>query len=379
MQPPYTLYGMPGSLYTSKVRAYLRHNQINFVEERPGSHRFNTVVSQAVNRWIIPVIETPSREFIQDGTVILDHFDKKGFSKNSIFPPDPKLKVVAHLFELFGGEGLLRPAMHYRWNFDETNLSFLKTVFADVLPDNLSKDDWDVAFEKSSGRMRKAAVIFGVTPKVYSLIEQSYLEFLNLLNIHLTQWHYLFGEYPTIGDYGLFNPLYAHLGRDPKPLHLMQTKAPQVFRWTERMNAPESKNLTQSVSVSSNLSADFAIPETLTKLMRFIAVDYLPELEAHIRFANEWLKANRNPSQAYNPKSRAIGLAEFGWRGHSIRTSVMPYRFFLLQRLQDTYESLDRNQQSDVLSVFESVGLETILHLKTSRRVVRENYLEVWQ
>ena len=34
-------------------------------------------------------------------------------------------------------------------------------------------------------------------------------------------------------------PLYAHLGRDPVPKALMQSLAPNVYRWVERMNQPQ--------------------------------------------------------------------------------------------------------------------------------------------
>ena len=37
-------------------------------------------------------------------------------------------------------------------------------------------------------------------------------------------------------DFGLIAPMYAHLGRDPYPLALMQSRAIHVFRWVERMN-----------------------------------------------------------------------------------------------------------------------------------------------
>ena len=49
------------------------------------------------------------------------------------------------------------------------------------------------------------------------------------------------GDAPSRADYGLMGPLYAHLGRDPYPVRIMQQKAPLVFRWVERMNAPETE------------------------------------------------------------------------------------------------------------------------------------------
>ena len=220
------LYGMAASLYTGKVRAYMRRNHVPFIEEKAGGERFNTVVKEAVGRWIIPVIETPDGEFVQDGTDILDYFESKGYSAQSIYPTDPVLNIISHLFELFGGEGMLRAAMHYRWNFDDTNLNFLRHTFEDVLPNGLTKEEREPVFLHASGRMRRASVAFGVTPETYQTIEESYSEFLTLFNTHLEDRPFLLGGYPTLGDYGLFSPLYAHLGRDPKPLQLMQMTAP---------------------------------------------------------------------------------------------------------------------------------------------------------
>jgi glutathione S-transferase len=112
MTEPHLLYGMAGSLYTGKVRAYMRQNHIPFVEHKAGGKRFTEQIVPKVGRWIIPVIETPEGELIQDGTVILDHFEASGASRKSIYPETPVMRAVAHLFELFGGEGMLRPAMH---------------------------------------------------------------------------------------------------------------------------------------------------------------------------------------------------------------------------------------------------------------------------
>ncbi|MEL6566874.1 MAG: glutathione S-transferase N-terminal domain-containing protein [Pseudomonadota bacterium] len=378
MTKPYILYGMAASLYTGKVRAYMRHNAVPFIEHKAGGQRFATIVKNAVNRWIIPVVETPDGTFLQDGSVILDHFDAAGLSKRSIYPGDPRLIVISHLFELFGGEGLLRPAMHYRWNFDDVNLSFIRATFEDTLPDGLSPEERAAMFEKPSQRMRKAAAFFGVTPDVFGTIEESYAQFLSLLNTHLTARPFLLGGYPTLGDYGLFNPLYAHLGRDPKPLQLMQTMAPRVFRWTERMNSAEMfVDETVETAGPDLMDAD-ALPETLKALMGYVAEEYLPELLAHIAFANDWLARHPDPSSAHDPKQRAIGMATFDWRGHEITTAVMPYRFFLLQRMQDAFDALEPAHKAQMQSLFSETGLAAMLEARTTRRVVRENHLEVW-
>ena len=63
--------------------------------------------------------------------------------------------------------------MHYRWNFDEINLPFIREVFRDVLPSGLAKEAEDAAFLHASGRMREAAVVFGVNPETKGLLKKA--------------------------------------------------------------------------------------------------------------------------------------------------------------------------------------------------------------
>lgn len=378
MTKPHILYGMAGSLYTGKVRAYMRQNHIPFVENKAGAKRFTEQIVPKVNRWIIPIVETPQGELIQDGTFILDHFEASGASEKSIYPQTPVIRAVAHLFELFGGEGLLRPAMHYRWNFDAVNLPFLRDTFRDVLPDGLGSEGEAAAFDHASGRMRKAAVAFGVTPETFATVEESYADFLGRFNAHLQQTPFLLGGHATIGDFGLFGPLYPHLARDPKPLHLMQTSAPRVFRWTERMNMAETFIDEEMEQADGKLFADDKIPGTLKSLMEFVADEYLGEITAHVAFANGWLDEQTETDPSKMGLGRGIGMTSFDWRGHEITTAVMPYRFFLLQRLTDWVEGLDGPDQHSVRALFAETGLESILALRTKRRVERKNHLEVW-
>ncbi len=76
----YILYGMTGSLYTGKVRAYMRQNHVPFVEYKSGSTRFNEQVVPKIERWTIPVVEAPDGTLMQDGTFILDQFEAMGTS-----------------------------------------------------------------------------------------------------------------------------------------------------------------------------------------------------------------------------------------------------------------------------------------------------------
>jgi glutathione S-transferase len=381
-EAPFTLYGISGSLYTGKVRAYLRHHGIAFEERALGHPDFGEKVLPQIGRLIIPVVTTAEGELLQDGTDILDYFEERKLGRHAILPEDAVLRSISYLFELFGGEGLLRPAMHYRWNFNEDNLPFIRSFFAEAMPAGLNEKQANDMFDFNSSRMRNAARVFGVVPETMAQIEESYKDFLTRFDAHLSDFGFLLGNQATLGDYGLFNPLYAHLGRDPHPAKLMKTLAPGVFMWTERMNGPETYQDHKRSQAADGLISAEAVPETLKSLMRYVSDEYLAELQAHVAYANEWLAERPDIAPGTNglkdPAQRGIGMAEFNWRGHEIKTSVMPYRFYLLQRLTDCFSQAGDADQKAICELFAETGLETILELRTTRRVERANHLEVW-
>ncbi len=378
---PYTLYGMPGSLYTAKARSYLRKQTIPFVERAAGHPAFREQILPKIGRWIIPVVVTPEGAVLQDGSAIIDHFEALGTMPQPAMVDAPCQQAVSYLFELFGGEGLLRPAMHYRWNFDDTNLAFLADDFVAGLAPGTDSEQADQFFSTASKRMRQATKLFGVTPASIPTVEAAYAEFLSLFNAHLKTAPYLLGGRPTLGDYGLIAPLYPHLGRDPYPATLMKQTAPAVWRWTERMNVPEQR-AGDYLDCDEAVFADDDVPDTLKALMAYIAEEYLPEIDAHVAFANDWLAARPDLAAGTNgldkPGERTIGMAAVPWRGTTIETGVMPYRFYLLQRLQDHFDACDDHGRARITAVFRETGLERMLHIRTKRPVERRDHLEVW-
>lgn len=382
MEPKYTLYGMEASLYTARPRSYMRMNAVPFKEVKAGSAEFTEDVVPKIGRWIIPVLKTPSGRLIQDGVDIIDYLDAEGFSKTDVYPADPILRTIAHVFELYGCHGLLRPAMHYRWSFDSANLPFITDAFRDVLPDGLGPEQRKVAFLHASGRMRKAALAIGVTDETTATIEQSYAQWLLLLNKHLEDHPYVLGGHATIADFGLIGAMYAHLARDPVPLRLMQTNAPRVFRWVERMNTAETFKDESLVASRGVLIDSNDLPKTLLDLLYFISYDYLPEITAHVAHANKWLSANPAVQGGTSTKDeimqRGMGRATFKWHTATVSSFVIPYRFFLLERLQNAANSAADGEQQHVKKILSKVGLGSILEIKTDREVLRVDNHETW-
>ena len=91
----YTLIGMPGSLYTGKPRSYLRKQGIDFVEHPMGTKRFREEIVPRIGRFIVPVLLTPEDGIVQDGTAIIDYFERTGLARWSAYPTTPRQRVVA--------------------------------------------------------------------------------------------------------------------------------------------------------------------------------------------------------------------------------------------------------------------------------------------
>ena len=384
----YTLFGAPVSLYTGKARSYLRRQDIDFREESPGGERYQHEIMPTVGRFIVPCMVTPDGEIVQDGADIIDHFEKgpgRHLRAFDAYPDSPVLLAISHLFELFGGEGLLRPAMHYRWNFDDENLSFLREEIPVLGPPAITPELAEKYFQNANRRMRKAASNFGVTPESAPLIEESFGEWLDLFSAHLVDHPYLLGGQPTIGDFGLIAAMWAHLYRDPAPTRVVKSRAPRVGRWVERMTTSEP--YLHEYVTDGSLIDDGAVPATLIDMMRFVSDEYLPEIVAHVERANTWLAEHPDIETGTNglddPAFRGLdrgpeGTATFTWRGIELTTGVMPYRFWLLQKLHDDLADASADDQERTRRIFASAGLEPILDLRTLRRVERDGHLEVW-
>jgi len=366
------LYGSPLSLYTGRARSYLIKAGLNYRETIPNTPYFReSVLPKAGARQGIPTIEMDDGTVIRDGAAIIDHFEMQ--NGHQFTPATPKQRILSRLFDVIGAEGMLRPAMHYRWNFDVENKKFLKFHFESMIPRGPGRSE---KAEKSANQMRNACMAFGATPETFELVETLYSEFRSKMNAHLAMQPYLLGGKPCIGDFGMIAPLYGHLGRDPKPLSLMQADAIQLFRWVERMNRPDPDVGEFEVQDEQYLEDD-KIPETMIDLLKHIAVDFIPETKAAATCINSWIEQQDNLA-AGTPVVRGVGMGSFQVRGTTINALAQPYRFYLLKRVQDEFETASDQHKADIGDLLAACNMDGILDCKLSREIGRKDNLEVW-
>ena len=365
------LYAISHSLYSGRARSYLIKAGIPFQELSTGHESFKAQVLPKAGLPTIPTLLTPQGEVIRDGAKIIEHFEAQ--NGNAFQPRGVKQRALSLLFDVIGAEGLLRPAMHYRWNFLEQNEAF---VYYHFLHSQRLTDTREEKTQYMMGRMKTVAGLWGVVPECHALIEDLYLELLQKLNQHFEQMPYLLGWRPSIGDFGLLAPLYAHLGRDPMPASLMKQQAVRVYRWVERMNRPD-QDAPEYFNAGDDYLADDAIPQTLIDVLKLLAEDFVPETRAHAQLINQWLCNNKLASGT--PAERILDKASFELRGQTIESACQPYRFALLQRLQSYYDSLEATQKTSIDVLFGQCDMAELLNIRLDRLLAWDNNLDVWR
>ncbi|MBW2269224.1 MAG: glutathione S-transferase N-terminal domain-containing protein [Deltaproteobacteria bacterium] len=389
-QPHYILYGNEMSLYTGKGRSYLRKKGVRF-ETRSTNHPGFARAAQAVGHPYQPILETPTGEFVQDTTEIIDFIEAR-HPKPAVVPAGPCQHLVALLFELYGDEGLLKPAMHYRWNFPDENDAFLIQEFSRGISETEVPlpDGDDPAFP---GRARALAVVnvmrsvmlpaLGVTPVSVSAIEAAYEELLDLLELHFRVHPYLLGGRPSVGDFGMIAPLYAHLGRDPHPANLMKRRAPMLYRWVERMNVADAA-MAEFPEARDAFLAEDAVPETLLPILGLMARDFLPELVGIVASVDGWLAEHPEVEAAARVPGTSSGMGAQGpfgshtitLRGVSIELRVRHYTIWLLQRVQDHHAGLAPDDRARADALLESTGLLPLYSTRPRLRIERRDHVE---
>jgi len=356
---PYRLYAAPLSLYSGKARGYLRWKNVAFKEVLATRSVYAKELLPRVGWPVIPVLAAPDDTTVQDTTDIIDYVENAEGGP-SIYPEGPKQKLAALILELFGDEWLLIAAMYYRWTFNE---EFAFSEFGNALYADLPAQERAAKGREDGAKFKAFLPLLGITPATAPAIEATYEEFLRAFDTHLAGHDFLFGSRPSIGDYGLLGPLYAHNYRDPVSGKHMEKTAPRVAAWCRYTHAPHHP-----------LSGDFIggddIPKTLLPILKMFAREQLPILLSTIERMKAWHAANPNETEV----PRAIGVHEFTIGGVTENRGVIPYPLWMLQRVTDHLASLSGADKTAAEGLLISIGAEALIGLDTEPRLTRKNF-----
>jgi hypothetical protein len=377
MTEPYVLYGSHASYYTAKTRSYLRKKAIPFIERMPSHPRFRSHVRPATANHRVPQMETPDGLCLQDTTVIFDLLEAR-FPEIPAIPSTPRQRVITHLMELFASEGLVRMAWQYRW-FHEANFQFVKMDFGRSFRPQGSDAELLQYGNVIADQMMSLGKI-APTEADKAELEASYLKLLRCMEDHLIEHPFLLGGHPSAGDYALMGALYAHLGRDPVPLRLMQDHAPRVFRWVEHMNTPEIQS-PEFPDVPIAYAPDDTIPTSLEPLLRFLFEGHADRfinsahawnavIEAGTPEAGEQISADRD-----QPLLPPVTISR---EGVEVVARAAVLDVWLLQRALGFFHSLGPSDQAAVRDQLARVGGEGLVSVQIQRPPVRRNGRFEW-
>lgn len=356
---PYQLIAAPLSLYSGKVRGYMRWKNIAYREVLSSRSVYKDVILPRVGYPIIPVLITPKGRTVQDTTNIIDHIESHE-DTISVYPNPPKQKLAALIFELFGDEWLRIHAMHYRWHY---NKEYAWAEFgATSAPEKSKAEQFEIG-KKNASKFMGMLPALGITEKSAPAIEASYEIFLKRFHAHLENHTHLFGTRPSIGDYGLLGPLYAHNYRDPASGKIMQHLAPHVAKWCLNTHAPQHP-----------LSGDFLeadeIPSTLIPLLQMFVDEHLPILRDTAEHLKTWAHDKSNGDSV----PRALGVHTIRIHGIEEQAAIMPYSLWMLQRITDYLQTLKGDDLKAAKSLLETIGAEALLNPNASPRLTHKNF-----
>ncbi|MBW2490103.1 MAG: glutathione S-transferase family protein [Deltaproteobacteria bacterium] len=369
----FILWGANWSLYTSKVRPYLIKKKIDYVEINPSHPHYNDTIMKTVGYFTVPVLETPEGDIIADSTEIMEFLEPK-FPDLPMLPEDKVLAALAHLIHTFGSEGLTKSSMYLRWNTSYENRLYARNEFKRTL----------ATIEQASGfavSMRGYLPVLGVglDHSVDVAIETSIDVLYDALNAHFSKYPYILGGVPSLADYGLMGPLYAHHGRDVASSNRVKLRAPAMYRWIETMLRPPIVDQEVWQVPQEYFSID-ELPDTLLAFLKLLGEHFIPEIKATIDLYHDWLDMEDRPAGSIvdiEGKKRchqALGELEHLQMGTTIHRIGLLDDVMHHTRFQALTDQMNASEKESLRKVLKDMGAEDFADLRLKRDIKRIDY-----
>lgn len=272
---PFTLYYMDLSYYSGKFQSYLRYKGIPLREQHVSWWMMASRILQKTGMMEVPVLETPNGDWLRDSTAMIFHLEQQ-FPEVGVIPDDPYQAFFNYLVEDYADEWLWRPAMHYRWSYTKDRRLYERRFIEDFMPHPVGTR-WFTRTFIGIRQKHEYVTKDGVNKHTTPHVEATYLDTLERLEVMLQQRNFLFGDKPSLADYGFMASMYRHFSLDPTPARLMRDRAPNVYAWVARVwNARSEDYADKSWAAPTG-----TLPSDWSPLLEHIGKTYLPYLAAN--------------------------------------------------------------------------------------------------
>lgn len=354
MRQTYTLYGWHLSYFTGKALCYLRYKQVDHMLKAVNLFTLTRTIKKKTGAAVMPVLKTPSGEWIQDTSEIIDYIESL-YPRHPVTPNTPVQEFASMLLEAWGDEWWVPIAMHTRWNYPENFALFEHEAGKALLP-------WAPRFLQKKAAQRPAKMLrgmlpfVGIVPEQYSTMNEWTVQMLDALNQHFEKFPFLLGERPSLGDFGLVGTMYGHLGRDPWPKRELIEPRAHLNAWLERMKNP-------AAHADQALACNDEIPLTLNPVFKSIFDEFIPMVAQVGELATQYARQHGLNQRL----PRRIGEVTTTMAGKPFKRAALPYMIWMMQRALDCYKHMADSDKHDVRNWLKQHNAEEILNLNLPR------------
>lgn len=388
----YRLFSWEHSYFSGKVRSYLRYKQAfdglgpGFEDVLATPEILQKVLGPATGSPTVPQLRTPEGVFIQDSAEIVDVVEQRHPGPAVLPSPEtaPKQRVACFLLELLADEWMIVYAFWERWQYSRegitpSHLDFNALQWGAFLDPRSSGDErrraglalFDKVFSRESPADAAAGPYaglrhLGVDDVTEPAWQASNLRLLERLEAHFARHDYVLGGRPSLADFALLGPLYAHQYRDAVAGFILRTRFPLIAEWVERCTATNALNaraydqVVYSVDEEGELVEVLAqsdggewlerdlIPETLVPVLEVFFEEMWPVLLSSVEALRSYVASGHRapggelPSRSFSatpgfePLQTGDGplTHEFTLGDVASRRMVVPHHVWRLQRLE---------------------------------------------
>ena len=340
---PYRLFSWEHSYFSGKVRGYLRYKAnagaLAYEDVLATPELLQGLLVPATGTSAVPQLQTPDGRFVQDSSEIID-FCERAHPEPPVIPAAadaPRQRLACFLLELLADEWMVVYAFWERWHFgrdgaEPTHAAFNEQQWGAVVAPGADGDVrrragrqlFEAAFgihepEKEPRGVYAGLVALGATEPTAAAWLASNDRLLARLEAHFSKHDFVLGGLPSLADFALLGPLYAHLYRDPVSGFALRTRFPLVAEWVERTNhtgylnarsygqnlyslGPKGELVGRPATRDAGewLAGD-AIPPTLLPVLAVFFEEMWPMLEASMAALRAYLASGRHAPGAELP------------------------------------------------------------------------------
>ena len=275
-----------------------------------------------------------------DSTFILRRLEKL-YSDRSAVPKSSVLNFLNYLIEDFADEWLTKATFHYRWTYDEDIKKAGSTLSRwRSLTDN--EETIKPIRKDISERQISRLYVVGSNTTTSDIIEGSYKNILKLMDKHMNNYPYIFGERPSSSDFALYGQLTQLAAFDPTPMKIADNIASRIVAWVGVMEDLSGLEVNNSDWVNS-----YNLTESFRNIFYEIGNTYVPVLKA-------------NSEAVYQNKEEV----KIEINGKLWTQKPFYYQSKCLNWIKEEYEALENKDKNFIDDFLNGTGCEQLFNEK---------------